>query len=70
MVVKTKVRRWGNSFGVTIPKEVADKMHIHEDEVVFIEVKKTFSIKDAFGSHKFKRPTRELMKEIDEGWSD
>ena len=68
MDIRTKVRRWGNSFGITIPKETAEKLHIHEDEEVIIEVKKTFSLKDAFGSHKFKKSTDQIMKEIDEGW--
>lgn len=68
MEVRTTVRRWGNSFGVTIPKELAEEMHIHEDEEVIIEVKKTFSIKEAFGSHKFKKSTADIMREIDEGW--
>ncbi len=68
MEVRTRVRRWGNSFGVTIPKDVAEGMHIHEDEEVIIEVKKTFSIKDAFGSLKPKRSVEEIMKEVDKGW--
>ena len=68
MDIRAKIRKWGNSFGITIPKEAAEKMHIHEDQEIIIEIKKTFSIKDAFGSHKFKKSTDEIMKEIDEGW--
>lgn len=49
-VIKAITRKWGNSIAVVIPKEIADKQKIKEDEEVNITVeKKKPSIKHLFG---------------------
>lgn len=51
MDVEVVVRRWGNSLGVTLPKEVVDTQHIRENERLFIGIQKERPLKvaDIFG---------------------
>lgn len=65
--IETKTRKWGNSLGITIPKEIVEKMGIkaEEDLRVLIEKPKATTVKDLFGTLKFKKPTKKLMEEID-----
>ena len=65
---ETKPKKWGNSLGITIPKEIAEEEGIKEGKrikvFVLIEEKKT--LKEMFGSLKeWKKPTDKIMKEID-----
>ena len=36
--IKTKVRKWGNSFGVVIPKGVIKNKGLREGEEVFVSI--------------------------------
>ncbi|MDO8537633.1 MAG: AbrB/MazE/SpoVT family DNA-binding domain-containing protein [archaeon] len=51
MKVKVIARRWGNSIGVALPKEIVEKERISENEELFIDVHKSESVKvkDFFG---------------------
>lgn len=40
MMITQKLRRVGNSFVVTIPKEEAERQNLHEGDFVGIEVRK------------------------------
>jgi antitoxin component of MazEF toxin-antitoxin module len=37
--IKTKVRRWGNSFGIVIPKEVIKNKGFKEGEEVLVDIR-------------------------------
>jgi len=72
--IKTKIRRWGNSFGVVIPKDIINREGLKEDNEVFLtlqpkkyttvgdlmEMAKKFKLK-----RKSKKTTQEIMDEID-----
>ena len=68
----TKLRAWGNSVGVILPKEILKEEGLSvNDEVEIILKKKSNPLKDAFGKLKeFKaksdKSTEEILKEIDE----
>lgn len=68
--IRTKIRKWGNSFGIIVPqKSVEDSMIKEGDEVeVFVRRKEPSNvIKETFGKLKnWKKPTDQIMKEIDE----
>jgi len=34
----TKLKKWGNSYGIRIPKEIVDKMEIEEDSEIDLQV--------------------------------
>ena len=69
IMVKSKIKKWGNSFGVIIPKAIMDSEGFKENEnVEFLLIKNNKNIiKETFGmlKKKDKQTTEELMREID-----
>lgn len=65
-----KIKKWGNSYGVLISKEEVGKRNIEEGEEVSIEIKKKYDLSPLFGFCKFKRPIKEIMADIKEGYND
>lgn len=65
--IKSKLRRWGNSFGVIIPQKELEKTNFNEgDELcIFINPVEKNILKDMFGTFKFKKSTNKLLKEVD-----
>ncbi len=72
LAVKGRVREWGRSLGLVIPKEAAKEEGIGKDDAVTVLIaKKTDALKETFGTLKFKKSTDELLKESDEeGWDE
>jgi len=70
--VEAKVRRWGRSLGVVIPKEKILEEGIKENETINLLIgKKTNVLKETFGTLKFKKSTQKMMEEIDkEMWGE
>ncbi|MEK6934911.1 MAG: AbrB/MazE/SpoVT family DNA-binding domain-containing protein [Nanoarchaeota archaeon] len=71
IIVKTK--KWGNSLGIRLPKEIVRENNIKPEEKIVIQIGKPHvtKVKDIFGKLQFKKPTEELMKEIDRGlWGE
>lgn len=64
---ETRLRAWGNSIGLVIPKEDVIKENLHPDQKVKVIITpiKTVKVKDIFGKLKFEKSTEEIMKEID-----
>ncbi|MFA5856399.1 MAG: AbrB/MazE/SpoVT family DNA-binding domain-containing protein [Candidatus Pacearchaeota archaeon] len=64
-----KVKKWGNSFGIIIPKDIVEKQEIKEGITlrVNIQVKNKTKAKDVFGilKTKMKKNTDDLLKEVD-----
>ena len=63
--LKSKIRKWGNSFGVVIPLKAIEKEKAKEgDEVIILITKEENNVlKEAFGTFKFKKPIEQIMKE-------
>ena len=70
--VESKVRVWGRSLGVIIPKEQATLEGIKPGQTVRLLIqKKSSPIKKTFGTFKFKRSTEEMLGEADkESWDE
>lgn len=64
---KSKIRRWGNSFGVLIPKDIVEKEGLREGEEVQVSVTKTSDIKHLFGKYPFRDLAKQKEK-MKEGW--
>lgn len=67
--IKTKLRKWGNSFGVVVPQNKINQEHIREGEevkVLLIKEPKKNILRETFGTFKFKKPVEQMMREIDE----
>ena len=71
--INTKVKKWGNSFGITLPKRIIDKENITEGSEINITVQPKhkmtvgdlleFSKKNCLP--KLKKSTDEIMGEVD-----
>ena len=70
--VEAKVRKWGRSFGVVIPKEKIKEEGIKENETVRLLIgKKTNVLKETFGTSSFKKSTQQILDESDrEAWDE
>ena len=70
--VETKVRKWGRSFGVVIPKEKVKEEGIKENETITLLIgKKRNVLREVFGTFKFKKSTEEMLRESDrECWNE
>ncbi len=68
-IIKGKVKKWGNSFGIIIPKEIINnegfKVGQEIEYMIISDSKKRFD--ELFGSlkGKFKKSTEQIMKEVD-----
>ena len=70
--IVTKLKRWGNSYGVLVPKKVIERENFKEDAelVITLKASKTMLIKDLIAlakKHqiKSKKSTEETIKEMD-----
>jgi antitoxin component of MazEF toxin-antitoxin module len=67
-VIETKLRRWGNSFGVVIPMEIVEKEKMKENESVSIIIvpdsRKVF--RETFGmlKGKIKKSSQQIKDEL------
>lgn len=62
-------KKWGNSIGITIPKEVAKEEKIKPNkEITLLVLSSQKDIWKSFGSLKQKKPMQKIMEEIDEGY--
>jgi len=65
--VKSKLRRWGNSFGIVIPLKaiIGEKVKEGDEVNVLLSKDKENVLKEIFGTFKFKKSTDKIMREID-----
>ena len=70
--VESRLRRWGRSFGIVIPMEKIKEANLAEnDSLDVIITKKDNPLRKHFGTFKFKKSTKELLKESDrEAWDE
>ena len=67
MITKSKVKRWGNSLGVVLPKTLVEEEGLREGEEVEVTVRKVSDVRNLRGKYPFK----DLQHEKDEmkrGW--
>jgi antitoxin component of MazEF toxin-antitoxin module len=67
MQTKSRLKRWGNSYGVLVPKEIVEKEGLREGEMVEISVRKAADVTRLFGKYPFKdlQTEKEAMRK---GW--
>ncbi|MBS3083260.1 hypothetical protein J4423_00480 [Candidatus Pacearchaeota archaeon] len=65
--LSTKLRKWGNSFGIVVPIRALQEENVKEGEevTIFMKKKRGNTLRETFGTYKSKKPTEKLMKEID-----
>ena len=67
--ITVKTKKWGNSLGIRLPKDIVKENNIKPEEEITIQIgrKDVTKVKDIFGilKGKLKKPTNQLRKEID-----
>jgi antitoxin component of MazEF toxin-antitoxin module len=67
---KANPKQWGNSLGVTIPKDIIEQEHLNPNKkATFLVIGDGMDkVKEIFGTLKTKKSTQQIMDEIDEGY--
>ena len=68
MAIEVTVKRWGNSMGVVLPKQIVEEGKLRENERILIEVVKEADLSKLFGSLKRKMSGQEFKDMVKEGW--
>ncbi len=65
-------KKWGNSLGITIPADVAEEENIQPQKKITVLVigNQQRQLKQMFGTLKLKKPTQQVMDEINEGYDE
>ena len=65
--VKSRLQKWGNSFGIVVPVKLVKEKMIKEGEEVtaLILPKEKTNLKKIFGGHKFSKSVEQIMSETD-----
>ena len=67
MNTKTKVKCWGNSLGIVLPKALVEEEGLKEGEEVEVTVRKTSDVRTLRGKFPFKDLQLE-KEEMKHGW--
>ena len=71
-VFETMPKQWGNSLGVTIPRDIVERERLSTTKKVrvFVVAESAGELRKVFGSLKLKMPTQQAMDEIDREYHD
>ncbi len=67
-MVDVKVKKWGNSMGIIIPKELVKERNIEEGETISILVSKKADFSKTFGKLKSNISGQEFKDLVRKGW--
>jgi len=69
MAIEVKVKKWGNSMGVILPKVLIERENLEEADTITIEIVKEGDISSSFGTIKKKKLSGQKFKDmVREGW--
>ena len=69
MAVRVIAKKWGNSFGVILPRKLIETKRIKENDEIIIEVVKEADISSLFGTIKKSKLSGQKFKDlVKEGW--
>ena len=70
MITKAKLKSWGSSLGIVVPREIVIEEHFQEGEEVVLEIRKKHSLQDIFGSlREWKIDTQKMKDESRKEWA-
>jgi antitoxin component of MazEF toxin-antitoxin module len=70
MAVEVKLKKWGNSIGVILPKALIEEKKLRENDEILIEVVKEADLSDVFGSIKKRKMSGQEAKDLARaGWN-
>ncbi|MDD5133691.1 MAG: AbrB/MazE/SpoVT family DNA-binding domain-containing protein [Candidatus Nanoarchaeia archaeon] len=68
MAIEVNIRKWGNSMGIILPKEIIKKEGLKENEKILIDIFKEADLSKMFGTLKRKLSGQEFKDMVREGW--
>lgn len=67
--MRVRVRKWGSSLGIVIPKEVAEAKGVRPGDEVLAEIRKLSNVREIFGSlSSWKKSAQRIKEEARKGW--
>ncbi len=67
--IEAITRKWGNSIGITLPKEFVEKENIHPDQKVLIHVTPITDLRSLRGLITKGKSSQQRKDEMRLGWS-
>ena len=66
--IRSRLRRWGNSFGIVIPQRFIEVENAKEGDEIIVLIKKENEtiLKEMFGTFNFKKTTAQLIREANQ----
>lgn len=71
METVVKPRKWGNSIGIAIPKDIVEKEKITLKDDLVVDIRKKRNVEEVkkfFGKFKFSQSTQQIKDEMRKGW--
>jgi len=68
MGTTVKIRKWGSSLGIILPKKLVDEKNLKESEEIGIEIFKIADFSNIFGILRTEVSAQELKDIAREGW--
>jgi len=68
MAIDAVVKKWGNSFGVVLPKDFVNETRLKENDKVSVVIIKKANLRNIFGTLKTKQSGQEFKDMVKAGW--
>ena len=69
-MIEGKLKKWGSSLGLVIPREIVVKERLKVGEEIIFNIKKKVAMKEIFGSLKnWKVDSQKVKDELRKEWS-
>jgi len=68
MATEVEVRKWGNSMGIILPRELITAQELKQHDRILIDVVKRADLTDVCGSFKTKKSGQEFKNMVRKGW--
>jgi len=70
MAIDATIRKWGNSFGILLPKEFVERQGFCENEVISVQVVKKADLSRTFGIIHRKATGQGFKEMVRKGWKN
>ena len=60
MMTEVTVKKWGNSMGIILPKQVVEKEHLKNNQKIVVQIVKVADLTSIFGSLKLGESPQKL----------
>jgi antitoxin component of MazEF toxin-antitoxin module len=68
MTIQATVKKWGNSMGILLPREIVEKEKLKVNEKVLLNLVKKADLTDIFGSLERKMSGQDFKNMVRKGW--